>query len=80
MAKKYNLYLIHSKGHYSGNAIVSAENVNQAKEIIKEFKLLDSDNSADSRGWDDNISEDDALLNVSGGFAGIVFNGIYYHG
>ena len=80
MAKKCNLYLIHSKPHYAGTAIVSAETANQAKEIIKEFKLLDSDNSADSWGWDDDISEDNILPNAFGTFIGIILNDIYYHG
>lgn len=80
MAKKCNLYLIHSKAHYVGTAIVSAETANQAKEVIKEFKLLDSDNSADSWGWDDDISEDDILPNAFGTFVGIISNDIYYHG
>ena len=80
MAKKCNLYLIHSKPHYAGTAIVSAETANQAKEVIKEFKLLDSDNYADSWGWDDDISEDNILPNAFGTFIGIILNDIYYHG
>ena len=80
MIGKYKLYAIRAKAHYHGIAIVSAETAEKAKKIVDTFQFYDSDNASDSKGWETDITEDDALPYAFGTSAGIVFNSIYYWG
>ena len=50
------------------------------KKIVDTFQFYDSDNASDSKGWETDITEDDALPHAFGTSAGIVFNSIYYWG
>ena len=80
MIGKYKLYAIRVKAHYHGIAIVSAETAEKAKGVVDIFQFYDRDNSSDFKGWETDITEDDALPYAFGTAVGIVFNSIYYGG
>lgn len=79
IVEHYKVYEVQSNGPYSGEALIGAKNIDDANEIIKDWKEIDKDNACDSWGWsyvdEDNLV--DGLISVK---HGIIVNHIRYSG
>lgn len=75
----YKVYHVSSRMYYRRDALVAAENVDEANQIIKGFKDGDITNWYDSGGWDF-VDESDIVEDLFASRKGIVFNEIAYTG
>ena len=75
----FNVYKINSACCYRGYSLVSAECVEEANVIIKEFKEKDKDNICDSYGYE-YVNESNIMEFISSNVKGIIEYGIYYSG
>lgn len=78
MDKKYNVYRIDPVGNYHGFGIVAAESVEEANNLIDEFKNQDIRNSMDSGGYS-HVDRGDLIYDLYSERKGIICKEIYYN-
>ena len=77
---QFSVYKISpSKGCYTGNALVAANNAIEANKFIDSFKEHDEHNECDSWGYG-YVTEDEKIDNVFSTVDGILDYGIWYKG
>ena len=72
----YNVYKIDAKACYDGFALVAAESVEDANEIISDFKAEDPHNKMDSWGYG-YVTEYNLIENLYSSYKGIIDYGIH---
>lgn len=76
---KCNVYEVSSGCHYSGFALIAAENAKEANKFIQEFKDEDKDNYYNSYGYEF-VEEYDVIEDVFAERKGFITHGIRYSG
>lgn len=74
----YKVYRINPDNDYVGFALVAAEDVTNANEIIQDFKTFDDDNTYNSYGYCF-VDDDDLIEGLSSNIKGFILEEIYYH-
>lgn len=77
MDKKYKVYRIDTVGNYHGFGIVAAESVEEANNLIDEFKNQDIGNSMNSEGYS-YVDREDLIYDLYSERKGIICQEIYY--
>lgn len=75
----YKVYISAAEPHYRGTALIAAESVKDANEILNQFRKDDPHNKLDSFGFC-NVEPIDEIEDVFSNKKGIVHDGIYYWG
>ena len=76
---KYNIYEVSSGCHYSGFALIAAENAAEANKLIQKFKDEDKDNFYNSYGYE-LVEEYDEIEGIFAERKGFITHGIRYSG